>query len=640
MNIHEALNSAIACFQSGDLKRAEKICRKILKIKPDCADALHFLGLIYYQRGQREQAIRCIKKALLIDPDYADAHNNLGNIFQDAHQLDHAIACYQKSLKLNPHAAKTYYNLGLCLQDTGHPEKAIEYYQEALKLDLYTFGLFNNLGLALQDRGELDEAVTCYQNAINLNPDFAEAHYNLGNVLRDKGTPDESITCYRNAIDLDPDYAEAYVNLGLVLKDKGQLDEAITLYQKALELNPSFARAYCNLGNALRMKGKIGDSITCYQKALELNPSFAEVFCNLGLSLQGKGEIDEAMTYYQKAIELSPDLADAHWNLSLAFLLSGNFKEGWSKYEWRWKTAESTSRFYRFPEKLWDGASLRGKKIFVFAEQGIGDEIMFASCLPGVIAEADSCVVACEKRLVPLFSRSFPECTIIEHFCPDDTYPSGLPDADVKIAMGSLPKFLRPDLASFSAQKAYLIPDPYKVRIWRDRYTSLGKGLNVGIAWRGGLRPYEKLTRSTLLERWAGLFSLKGIHYINLQYGDCGKELRGTDKKLGVTIHDWEDADPMKDLDDFAAQVAALDLVISIDNATVHMAGALGVPVWTLLPFACNWRWMLNSEDTPWYPTMRLFRQRAYGDWAGVFQSVYEALKKIADLHVADTDSQ
>jgi tetratricopeptide (TPR) repeat protein len=601
MNIHKSLNSAIEYFQSGDLRQAENICGEILKKKPNSADVLHLLGLLYYRRGRYEPAINYIERALQIDPHYADAYNNLGNIFQETRQPDRAIACWQKALQLNPDSAKTCYNLGVCLQDTGHRDKAIEYYEKALNLNMHTCGLFNNLGLAFQDKGELDQAMACYQSAIKLSPDFAEAHYNLGNVFLDKGEADKAIACYQKALRINPNYAEAHVNLGIALKDKGQIDEAIA----------------------------------CYRKALQIDSKNENAWFNLGFALSEKGFIDEAMACYQTAIDIRPDFADAQWNLSLALLLSGNFEEGWRKYEWRWKTKENTSRFYSFPQAVWDGLSLRGKRIFVFAEQGIGDEIMFASCLSDVIAEADSCIVACEKRLVPLFSRSFAECVVIEHFYPNDKYPLSLPETDMKIAMGSLPKFLRPDLMSFSKQKAYLIPDPYKVKRWRDRYTSLGEGLKVGIAWRGGLRPYEKLTRSTLLEQWAGLFSLKGFHYINLQYGDCEKELREANEKFGVTIHDWEDADPMKDLDDFAAQVAALDLVISIDNAAVHMAGALGVPVWTLLPFACNWRWMLKVEDTPWYPTMRLFRRHTYGGWDKVFQSVYDTLKETVELNIA-----
>lgn len=594
MTTNETIDSAIKYYQSGDLLQAEKTCRIILQKQPDNADALHCLGVIYSQSGQTDLAINYIKRALQIDPAFTDAYNNLGNLYQNIKQLDEAIDSYRKALQLNPNSAETYYNLGVCLQDKGLRDEAVGCYRKALQLNFNTYGLFNNLGLALQDIGQLDEAITSYRNAIKLNSDFASAYYNLGNVFRDKEQLDEAINYYQRAIQINPEYSDAYVNLGIAFKDKGRIDEAITSYQKALQINLNNENAYFNLGFA------VGE----------------------------KGLVDEAINYYRKAVQIKPDFADAHWNLSLALLLSGNFTEGWEKYEWRWETKENTSRRYNLPRSLWDGASLKGKNIFVYTEQGVGDEIMFASCLPDVIALADSCVVACDNRLVPLFSRSFPDCKIIEHFDPNDTYPPNLPSIDVKAAIGSLPKFLRPDLRSFSGQKGYLVPETQKLKMWQDRYISLGEGLKVGISWRGGKKLYEKLTRSTVLEQWAGLLSLQGIHYINLQYGDCSKELREAQENFGVTIHNWEDADSLKDLDNFAAQISALDLIISIDNATVHMAGALGVHVWTLLPFACNWRWMLKFEDTPWYPTMRLFRQSSSKNWDEVFDYASKLLRE------------
>jgi hypothetical protein len=315
--------------------------------------------------------------------------------------------------------------------------------------------------------------------------------------------------------------------------------------------------------------------------------------------------------------------------MSFIMLKQGNFSEGWKSYEWRWKTKEKNLRPYDIPLPEWDGSPLAGKTIFVYGEQGIGDEIMFASCLPDLIARAGLCIVVCEKRLVPIFARSFQGCKVIEHFEPRDVYPSVLPPADCKAAIGSLPGFLRPDLPAFAKRKAYLVADPGRVELWHERYSMLGKdSLKVGISWQGGGRPYDRLSRSTVLEQWAGLFPLKGVDYINLQYGDCKEALARAKETLGVTIHDWADADPLTDLENFAAQIAALDLVISVDNSTVHMAGALGVPVCALLPFAGDWRWMLRREDTPWYPSMRLFRQTVPEKWDDIFDHVYELLRK------------
>jgi len=281
-----------------------------------------------------------------------------------------------------------------------------------------------------------------------------------------------------------------------------------------------------------------------------------------------------------------------------------------------------------FPQPRWDGRQLEGKSIIVTAEQGVGDEIMFASCLPEMIAKADLCIVECDKRLIPIFARSFPKTILIERLDSVDSYRTDITSAEMQIPVGSLPKFFRPDLASFPQQGEYLIPDNYKTEIWQKRYTELGPGIKIGISWKGGSKPAEKLARSTVLAQWAKLFSVLGAHFINLQYGDCTSELREVREKLDITIHDWEDADPLKDLDDLAAQIAALDLVISVDNATVHMAGALGVPVWVLLPFACDWRWMREYEDTPWYKSVRLIRQKNIGDWEGIFERITSNLKQ------------
>ncbi|MEW6053336.1 MAG: hypothetical protein AB1552_06040 [Nitrospirota bacterium] len=320
-----------------------------------------------------------------------------------------------------------------------------------------------------------------------------------------------------------------------------------------------------------------------------------------------------------------PHSPETHWNMSSVLLTSGNFVQGWKEFEWRLQEDEQFKHFNKLPYPIWDGSPLKGKNILIRDEQGIGDRIMFASCLSEVISQAELCIVETHKRLVPLFARSFPQSIIIERI-EQATYPMELPIPDMQIAIGSLAKFFLPDLASFSKIKAYLRPDSDKMEVWRNRYDSLGNNLKVGISWRGGSTPYQTRKRSIELEQWRILLTICDIDFINLQYGDCSKDIEDTKEKMKVIIHNWIDADPLKDLDNFAAQIAALDLVISIDNSTVHMAGALGVPVWTLLPFVPDWRWMLEREDSPWYPTMRLFRQPSPGDWESVIIKVREEL--------------
>jgi tetratricopeptide (TPR) repeat protein len=661
MNMNNLIKSAIEYYQAGNLQQAENVCKEILKIDSGNIAAINLLGLIYYQLKNYDSAIHYMKKltalnpnnaqayyiighsmqekermdeaidyyqkALQINPDFADVYYNLGTIFQDKKRTDEAANCYQKALQINPDDVDACYNLGRVLQDKEQFDEAIAFYKKALQLNPELADAYNNIGIILKEKGQLDEAITYCQKALQLNPELAGTYNNIGIILKEKGQLDEAITCYQKALELNPDFYKAYHNWGNILQEKGQLDEAITCYQKALKLKPDSADAYNNIGCILQEKGRFDEAINYCQKALELNPDFYKAYLNWGNILQEKGRFDEAITCYQKALKLNPGDAYVHGGLSSAFIQLGNLKQGWNEYEWRWRTKGSPTRDPGdFSQPLWDGSSLKGKTLLIYSEQGVGDEIMFASCFQDVVDQADSCTMECDIRLVPIFRRSFPKAVFVEKVKDCDVPSSKYPETDLVIPSGSLPKFVRTDFGSFPRRKSYLIPDVEKVHFWRDRLKTLGEGLKVGISWRGGGIPYVRRKRSIVLEGWVKIFSLSGIQLINLQYGDCAKELLEVKEKLGVTIHDWEDADPLENLDNFAAQVSALDLVISVDNSTVHMAGALGMPVWVLLPFSCDWRWMREIEYTPWYPTIRLFRQSGPDDWDGVFERVHKTL--------------
>ncbi|MDD1744311.1 MAG: tetratricopeptide repeat protein, partial [Candidatus Methanoperedens sp.] len=397
---------------------------------------------------------------------------------------------------------------------------------------------------------------------------------------------------------------------------------------KAVGLDKGLFRAYLNLGIALKETGQPDEAILYCKEAIRINPDYAEAHYNLGNAYAAKGKLDEAKQSYQKTIDINTEHVLAHWNIALIHLTLGNFKDGWKGYELRWKLENNEDK-RSFPQPLWDGSSLTDRTLFIYTEQGVGDEIMFASCLSEVITQTELCLVECDKRLVPVFERSFPKAKVIEKIGATNPYPPELPPFDLVVPIGSLPLYLRPDLSSFHKFIAYLVPDVSKAEFWHNRFKELGAGLKIGISWRGGSNPYDRLKRSIDLAQWKELFSITGIFFINLQYGDCNYELREAKENMGVTIYDWEDSDPLKDLDGFAAQISALDLVVSVDSATVHMAGALGKPVWTLLPFVSDWRWMLDREDTPWYPTMRLFRQPSPGDWKSVIDRVEKELKAL-----------
>jgi tetratricopeptide (TPR) repeat protein len=637
MDLNQKFQLALEIYQSGNFPEAEKICREIIESQPENIDALLLLGMLFYNYKEYDIAITYIQKILDFNSDNIYALFNLGNIYEKKGQPDTAITYFKKAITINPHFSDAYYNLALILETQGKLEEAEQYYKKTLELEPDSADACNNLGNILVKIGKANESIPYLRKALQLRPDYLSAYNNLGIAFKEQKRYDEAADCFYRVIKLNPGLADAYLNLGIVFKEKGQINDAVAFFQKAIKLKPDFADGYYNLGIVSKEKGHVNDAVAHFQKTIELNPDSADAYNNLAILSEEEGKVAEALSLFKKALKINPHDAEIHWNMSFALLKSGDLQEGWRKYDWRFLVKGFEQRY--FPQPRWDGSDLEGKTLFIFAEQGIGEEIMFAACLPEVIARAELCIVECDRRLVPLFSHSFQKAKILERVRTEDTIPPEISKADMKVGIGSLPLFLRTELTSFPDHNGYLIPDTGKVSLWQDRFKNLGSGLKIGISWRGGTGTYEKLKRSTFLSQWKKLFSIQGVHFINLQYGDCATELKEAEENLGVIIHDWEDADPLKDLDNFAAQIATLDLVISIDNATVHMAGALGVPVWTLLPFAGDWRWMLNFEDTPWYPSMRLFRQSSDGNWEGIFERVELNLRKyISTCHLSRID--
>lgn len=626
MNLEKDFHSALELFQEGNYQQAENICKEILNTHPENTDALHLLGMIYYQLNDFDQALVYFHKIFYFEPSNCYALFNLGNILRSQGNPDRAEIFFRKAIESNPDFADAYYNLAIILEEKGSFEEAISAYKKSLYLDPNHADVYNNIGNLLIKNGNTDEALTYLNIALQLKPDYPAVYINMGIALNEQKRFEDAADCFRKAIKIDPDIADAYHNLAIVFKNMGNLEEAMLYSRKAIEINPDFADAHYNMGLILKEKDCMDDAIICLKKSIDLKPDFADAYTNLAIIHDEKGLLNEAIAYYEKSLKIKPDDAEVHWNMSHTLLKMGNLREGWKKYDWRFLVKEFERRTFR--KHRWDGSSLKGKTLFIYAEQGVGEEIMFASCLPEIVEQADLCIIECDKRLMPIFARSFPGVEVVERFAPNAPYPQEVLHADIRTAIGSLPMFLRSDIADFPERRAYLLPDKQKADSWRKRLEELGNGLKIGISWRGGGEVSERRKRSTVLEQWSGIFSINSASFINLQYGDCAAELKEAKEKLGVTIHDWEDADPLKDLDNFAAQISALDIVISIDNATVHMAGALGVPVWTLLPFACDWRWMQDFEDSPWYPSMRLFRQNKQGDWERVFGRVEFTLRQ------------
>ena len=484
--------------------------------------------------------------------------------------------------------------------------------------------------ISLYQANQLQESEKTCQQILKDCPQHAEALHLLGVIAYQVGENKIAVGLITQAIEMDSNIYVFFNSLGNALQKQGRLEESIQAYQKATHFQPNYADVYSNLGVVLKAQGRLEESIRAYQKAIEIQPQFAEAYYNLSNSLRLQGKLEESIKTCQKAIEIQPDYAEAHKNLGIIFLLKGNLLQGWKEYEWRWRCNDINFEKRNFPQPFWDGTHLNDKSILVWAEQGIGDEVMFASMFDNLCQMNADVIVECKDFLVPLFQRSFPEA----QFFPRENSPNLqlLNSAiDYQIPMGSLGQWFRVDENSFKQSKQpYLVACTDQADKIKTRYQKLAEGrMLVGISWKStGINQRRALLKSTMLEDWVSILSQQDYYFVNLQYGDVRKELEQFQQQTDLIIYQDEEIDPLQNLDDFAAQVAALDLVISASNSTVHMAGALGKQVWTLLSYVPDWRWMLEREGSPWYPSMRLFRQSELGDWSGVFAQVQLELER------------
>ncbi|MBL6934214.1 MAG: tetratricopeptide repeat protein [Alphaproteobacteria bacterium] len=586
------LQEALAHHQAGRLDEAAALYGQVLEAEPEHPDALHLSGALRYQAGDLEAASALVGKAVTVAPKVADYHNTLGLVLTERGQAQEAVAELREAVGCEPGHVEAHYNLGN----------------------------------ALMTCGEAVAAEASYRQALALHPGFTAAHNNLGRLLAEMDRLEEAEAALGEALKLAPGYAPAHYNLGRLEEQRENFSAAENGYRRALELNSGYVEAHNNLGNVLRLQGRLAEAKESFNRALELRPSYSEAFSNLGMIHMAEGEVDQAEQVFRQAITLGPDNANAHHNLALALLMMERFEEGWEEYEWRWKKPNVPNR--EFPQEVWKGEPLNGKTLLVWAEQGLGDEIRFAGMVPEIMEKGASVILESEPRLVPLFARSFPGVTCVAKSSPP---APGLlsEDIDFQTSAGGLCRYLRPDLESFPQGEGYLRADPDQTRALRERYKEENERVLVGISWGSinKMRPWKGIP----LMEWRPVLEVPGIAFVDLQYGDTEAEHAAVRAETGIELLYDESIDPLEDMDAFAAQVAAMDLVVSVGNSTVEVAGALGVPVWTFVSFDSHWVWMREREHSLWYPGMRLYRQSARGDWESVINRVAGELEKMAE---------
>ena len=543
---------------------------------------------------------------------YALGHHQAG-------RLAEAETLYRQILAADPNHPDALHLLGVLAMTLKHNDRAVALMRQAIALQPRNPIYRNNLGNALRQQGALDKAIACYQQALTLRHDDAETLTNLGVAWKEKGLLDDAIACYRRALALKPDHAEACNNLGNALTAKGQLHEALTSFAQALALKPDDANAHFNLGIALRNMGRHDEAIACYQQALALKPDFTDAWYNKGNALQDTGRRAEAIACFRQAVALRPDFAEAHYNLALAWLLLGNFLDAWPHYEWRWKCRDFHAPSRDLPRPQWDGGPLAGRTIHVHAEQGLGDSIHFVRYVALLAERGGRINLECQPQLKRLFGNIAGVGQVV-------TTGELLPDFDVHCPLQTLPLRFGTTLQNIPRQVPYLHADGAEIALWGRRIQNTQRRLLVGLAWAGNMLNMNDRNRSVTLATLAPLGTVEGVRFVSLQKGPPAAQARTP--PVGMELIDWTD-----ELGDFAATaalIANLDLVIAVDTAVAHLAGAMGKPVWVLLPFAPDWRWQLKRDDSPWYPTMRLFRQIRTGDWDDVARRAGDALAEFS----------
>ncbi len=668
---HSNLGLVLAAV--GQSESAIQAYEKATQLDPQSAEALNNLAVALAKTGQMPRAIETLKRAVRLRPDYADAQKNLLSL-----------------MGIAGGTARAHHALGDLFQESGQYEPAIDFYRKAISLDGTSAESWNNLGNALFAHGDRQQALASYQNALTIRPDFPQANNNLANVLKEVGRYEEAVTAYQRAIELQPNSPEPLSNLGNLIREAGQWESAVEMYQRALAIDPNHVSTLNNLGNALSEKGRFSDAVVQYEKAVALSPDYSDAINNLGTALEETGQRDRAMECYQRARQLDPDAVSPPWNIALLQLLRGDYENGWKGYENRWRQKKQSRSKRNFSQPMPANVEqMKGKRILLHAEQGFGDVLQFCRYVPLVAEWAGEVIFECPKELRRLFENSFAATLIAQAGRPGidlrdalsaDRSPAFrpgllrtavkvvergemLPSFDLHCPLMSLPMVFGTTLADVPAQVPYLFPDPADVQRWGSRFADQPPGLRVGLVWAGQSSHQKDRHRSLTLADFDRFAEVQGVRFYSLQVGAASGRAKLTpspgtpgegwgegdfegQSNLGTPNHphpnplpEYRERGPEKmdlvdwtaDLHDFAdtaALISHLDLVITVDTAVAHLAGAMGKPVWVLLAYQPDWRWLLDRTDSPWYPSARLFRQTEPENWTAPLSTVRHQLAK------------
>lgn len=600
----------------GRLDDAVAAYRRALELDPKAAAVATNLAATLLEQGDLTGAAEAITQALDIDASYPDAHFVQGELHRIAGDAAAAEVSYRRALGGEGVVGPAHLQLALLLRRQGRLGEAEATLQNLVDRQPTHASGFFHLGVTRQMRGDLAGAAHAYDAAQRCGLASAELFTNLGLALQGLGRLADAETYQRRAVTAEPDAPDLQVNLAGVLRDQGRLEEAADACRRAISLRPDFAEAHALLGVLLSRLEDDAGALAALARAARLRPDSAAILNEYGNALMDAGETAQAVGAYREACRIDPSNADVRFNAALALLAAGELADGWTQYRARWSQARMSLR-WTFPQPEWNGDPLPGGTLLVWREQGLGDELMFGSCLPEAAARVGQLVIACTPRLVSLFARSFPAARVIPE--PELAAPHLL-KIDRHLPMGELPSLVRRKLDEFPQRWAYLTADPVRVEAWRSRLAALGPGPKVGLCWRSSLLTDARRSAYAPLEAWYPVLRVPGLVFVNLQYDRCDTELEAAERALGVRVHRWTEVDLMNDLEETAALTAALDLVLSAPTAAGELAGALGVPTWRIAG-GRDWT-MLGSDRRPWFPAMQVCRRRRGTPWEQLLEEV------------------
>jgi len=613
MQLNDKLRDAIDKYQSGNYAESERISKEILQNDPHNARALNLLGMSLHERGLSDAGIVFIKKATEINPDYPAAHNNLGTVYRERRHFELSLPSIDRAIALNSTSPEYHLNKASVLLEMGDYEKALSSFQKTISLHPELVEAYIGRGAVLCKLQRFPEALASYDKAIEIQPSSAEGWEGRGSIFKELKNYDNALAAYDRAITLTPDLAGAWLGRGNIFIEFQQYDNAFAAYDRALTLKPDLAEAWLGRGNIFKELKQHDNAFAAYDRALTLKPDLAEAWLGRGNVLFELNRDDEALVCYEKAIGLNRNLAEAYFGKSLLKLALGNYDEGWALYEWRLKTKQVR----HFSKQRWLGdINLVGKTILVHSEQGFGDTIQFYRYLSKLKTLGCGIIFETHASLVPLFESQKGDLKII-------TTGGDIPHFDVHCPLMSLPLAFKTTLETIPANIPYLIPSVEKIKRWQGKLGAKNKP-RIGLVWSGNPRYANDINRTIPLNLFVPIFGT-GAEFHSLQ-----KDVREVDRgMLESNFPILDHAPSLIDFSDTAALIAEMDLVISVDTSVAHLAGALGKPIWILLPFHPDFRWMRDKEDSPWYPTARLFRQRQQGEWRDVIDRALLEIKKL-----------